>query len=44
MTENSKRRWQCIECGYIHEGEEPPDVCPECFAPKSAFFEIENGK
>jgi rubrerythrin len=31
--------WVCRECGYIHEGEEPPDECPSCFHPKS-YFEV----
>ncbi len=35
-----KKKWLCTECGYIHEGPEPPEVCPECFAPKEAFREV----
>lgn len=31
------KKWRCKECGYVHEGEEPPEVCPECYAPKSEF-------
>lgn len=27
----------CSVCGYIHEGNEPPEVCPVCGAPKSMF-------
>jgi len=23
-------RWKCSQCGYIHEGEEPPESCPSC--------------
>ncbi|MCH5224659.1 MAG: rubrerythrin family protein [Muribaculaceae bacterium] len=23
-------RWQCMECGYIFEGKEPPKKCPGC--------------
>lgn len=30
-------RWRCKVCGYIHEGPEPPDLCPVCGAPKSEF-------
>ncbi len=30
-------RWKCRVCGYIHEGSEPPDVCPVCGAPKEMF-------
>jgi rubrerythrin len=22
--------WRCRNCGYLHEGEEAPDVCPAC--------------
>lgn len=24
------KKWRCKVCGYIHEGETPPDVCPLC--------------
>ena len=23
-------KWKCSKCGYIHEGEEPPEKCPSC--------------
>ncbi len=23
-------KWKCSKCGYIHEGTEPPAVCPSC--------------
>jgi len=23
-------RWKCGNCGYIHEGIEPPEKCPAC--------------
>jgi rubrerythrin len=31
--------WKCEECGYVHEGEEAPKVCPLCGRPQ-AFFEV----
>lgn len=31
------KKWICSVCGYIHEGAEPPEVCPICGAPRSAF-------
>jgi len=34
------KKWQCMVCGYIHEGDEPPDECPVCGADKSEFIEI----
>ncbi len=32
-----EKMWRCEVCGYLHEGEEPPDVCPKCGAPKEKF-------
>ena len=32
-------RWQCRNCGYVHEGKEAPEVCPSCKHPR-AHFEI----
>ncbi len=29
--------WKCEVCGYISEGEEAPDKCPKCGAPKEKF-------
>ena len=34
------KKFQCIVCGYIHEGSEAPDKCPLCNAPKSKFIEL----
>ncbi|MBW2247437.1 MAG: rubredoxin [Deltaproteobacteria bacterium] len=34
------RKWQCTVCGYIHEGDEPPEECPVCGADRSKFIEI----
>lgn len=35
------RRWRCIVCGYVHTGDEPPETCPVCDAPKKMFQEID---
>jgi acyl-CoA dehydrogenase len=32
--------WRCRICGYVHYGDEPPDECPYCFMPKSAFKKV----
>jgi acyl-CoA dehydrogenase len=29
--------WRCRMCGYVHYGDAPPDECPYCFFPKTAF-------
>jgi len=34
------KKWRCGVCGYVHEGDEPPDKCPVCGADKSLFEEI----
>ena len=31
--------WRCINCGYLHEAQEAPKLCPACLHPQS-FFEI----
>ncbi|VAW95203.1 Rubrerythrin [hydrothermal vent metagenome] len=31
--------WRCRNCGYLHEAEEAPEVCPACLHPK-AYFEL----
>ena len=29
--------WRCGVCGYLHEGDEPPEICPKCKFPKERF-------
>ena len=29
--------WRCVVCGYVHQGAEPPEVCPVCGAPADQF-------
>jgi rubrerythrin len=33
-------RWKCRNCGYIHEGTEPPELCPSCNHSKAYFEEL----
>ncbi len=35
--------WRCSVCGYIHKGDEAPEKCPTCQAPKEKFAEIPEG-
>ena len=30
-------KWVCSVCGYVYEGENPPEFCPQCKAPASKF-------
>lgn len=33
------KKFVCTICGYVHEGDTPPEKCPICGAPASAFKE-----
>lgn len=35
--EDKPVKWQCLVCGYIFEGTEPPEKCPACFHPYQHF-------
>ena len=35
-----KKKFICTVCGYVHEGDEAPEKCPLCGAPKSKFKEL----
>lgn len=35
-----KKLFKCSACNYIHEGDDAPDVCPKCGAPKEKFAEL----
>ena len=34
------KKYICTVCGYVHEGDTPPEVCPICKAPASKFEEM----
>ncbi|MCD6410463.1 rubrerythrin family protein [bacterium] len=29
--------WVCRECGYVHFGTEPPEICPSCKHPRNYY-------
>ncbi len=33
------KKFVCSVCGYVHYGDEAPEFCPQCRAPKSKFVE-----
>ena len=40
-----KKKFICTVCGYVHEGNEAPERCPQCKAPREKFKEVvENGE
>lgn len=34
------KKWKCMLCGYVHEGETPPEECPLCGASSDQFEEL----
>jgi flavin reductase (DIM6/NTAB) family NADH-FMN oxidoreductase RutF/rubredoxin len=32
-----EKQWRCTVCGYIHTGENPPEICPICGVDASLF-------
>lgn len=36
-------KWVCSVCGYVHEGDTPPEKCPVCNAPASKFNKQDEG-
>jgi rubrerythrin len=39
FKKKSATKWHCINCGYVHEGNEAPKECPACKHPQ-AFYEV----
>ena len=38
------KKFICSVCGYVYEGEEAPDKCPQCGAPKDKFTDMGEDK
>ncbi len=34
---NGKVVWRCRNCGYLHEADQAPDLCPACLHPQAHF-------
>lgn len=43
FKKEQKVYWVCRKCGYVHEGNEPPETCPSCSHPKN-YFELKCGQ
>jgi len=39
FSKSEKVSWKCMNCGFIHEGEEAMKLCPVCKHPQ-AYFEM----
>ena len=42
--EKPMAKWVCTVCGYVHEGEQPPEQCPICKQPAEKFKKVEEAK
>ncbi|MDO4289272.1 MAG: flavin reductase [Eubacterium sp.] len=38
------KKWRCEICGYVHEGDTPPESCPICGVGPDEFVEIKEEK
>ena len=39
FKKSEKKKWRCLNCGYVHEGNEAPKLCPACDHPQ-AYYEL----
>ena len=37
-------KWICSVCGYVHEGDAPPETCPVCKVPADKFKKAEEDR
>ena len=37
-----KKKFRCLVCGYVYEGENPPAECPQCHAKSDKFVEVKD--
>ena len=37
-------KYVCPVCGYVHEGDAPPEKCPQCNVPGSKFIKKGGGQ
>lgn len=38
-TGTTEKKYVCSVCGYVHEGDTPPEICPVCKVPAEKFIE-----
>ena len=36
------KKWVCTVCGYVHEGNEAPEICPLCGVGAEMFEESDD--
>jgi rubrerythrin len=43
LKEIKMKKFVCTICGYVYQGDKPPEKCPQCAAPASKFIEQSSG-
>ncbi len=38
----AKKKWKCATCGYVHDGDDPPQTCPKCGAARDALVALDD--
>ena len=38
------KKFRCLICGYVHEGETAPEECPVCLVGPESFVEVEDNE
>jgi rubrerythrin len=41
FSKDSKIKWKCRKCGYVHQGDTAPETCPACDHPQS-YYEVKS--
>ncbi|NPV52024.1 MAG: rubredoxin [Firmicutes bacterium] len=37
-------KWRCTVCGFVFDGDNPPERCPKCGAPAEKFEKVDDEK
>lgn len=40
FSRSEEIKWKCRNCGYVHKGTTPPELCPACFHSKAHYEEL----
>ena len=40
FTSDQNETWYCLNCGFIYEGTEAPQICPVCSAPQGYYIRL----
>ncbi len=43
QSNSAETKWICLNCGYIVQGKEPPEICPVCSHSQGYFTTVQQG-